>query len=812
MPSAETLEPRLSNDDPLVSVLVSSWSAERFMRELLHDLTRQTIREQMEIIIVDAASPTDEGAIVREFQKKFANIVYTRTRERETAHASVNRAFSMARGRYITPAATDDRHHPEAFERLVGILESDPGAILAYADCALTTEENVRLEDGPIAAHFRWPEFDPRLLWDVCYIGPQPLYRRELHELYGGFPEEFVVAGDYELWLRVVAAGERFRHVPEVLGLYLQNPGGNEYGHRDLCFEESERARELHWRAAWGTRPQPGTSYLVPCGPGEPDRGPGSKGHRAATSGPSEPGPTQPDESAHATTAPASAKRAAPALPRTSRDGNPLVSVVIPTKDREEFLARAVLSVLAQTVEDLEIIVVNDGGRSVAKLLRGLDTRACITVLELPASRERSAARNAGAALARGTYLCWLDDDDFWDADHLEGLVGFLESTGEAIVYGDARRQVEVLHGSGEDAGYRPERTEAMPLPDFQRDHLLIGNFIPVPCILHRRECFELAGGFDESLSTHEDWDLWIRLSDHFRVHHLARATANISWREDGSTTTSSRAEDFLRTCEIIHARYAPETADRPELQEAQLRYRENLLASFVQTEPARAEDAAPPAATDREELPTATAPEGAAPGAGKLDPIKEMITKGLLDDARRALEMHLTDDPEDGEAWLTRGVLGVQEQNWKDAERSFHAAAATGNDARRAALGLGMTALGAGDAPQAWERFAALTDAHPGDSEVIHWLLRAGTILERWRDLVEPLERHIAADEDDLASQFALAGVYLRASRLEDAQRACDQIESRDPSFDGLAELRAALPARQEVEEPAGREDRVSI
>ena len=774
-----------SADEPLLSVLVSSWSAERFMRELLHDLTRQTIRDRMEVIIVDAASPTDEGAIVREFQKEFNNIVYTRTRERETAHASVNRAFSMARGRYITPAATDDRHHPEAFERLVAALESDPGAILAYADCAVTTQENARLEDGPIAAHFRWPEFDPRHLWDVCYVGPQPLYRRELHELYGGYPEEFVVAGDYELWLRVVAAGERFRHVPEVLGLYLQNLGGNEYGNQDLCFEESERAREMHWIAAWGPRPQPGTSHLVPVNSGEPDRGPGLPVRLDPRTGSA-------SLSTEASAVPAANPH--PGLPaRPARGNEPLVSVIIPTKDRESFLARAVLSVLSQTLEDLEIIVVNDGGSEVARMLRGLDSRGRITSIDLPVSRERSAARNAGAAIARGTYLCWLDDDDFWDADHLESLVGFLESTGEAVVYGDARRHVEVLDENAADVTYRPERMEAMPLPDFQRDSLFVGNFIPVNCIVHRRECFDLAGGFDETLSTHEDWDLWLRISQHFHVHHVARATANISWREDGSTTTSSRAEDFLRTCEIIHARYAPETAGRPELQEAQRRYRENLLSHFVRPEesPERARQGETSSGEAALSPPSGNDEDGQDP----LAEIKHQISEGHLDEARSRLEQHLLDAQEDAEAWLTRGVLGVQEGNWKDAERSFRAAEASGSEPRRTRLGLGMTALGSGDTASAWELFSNLAEENTGDAEVIHWLLRTGTILERWSDLVVPLERHVAAAEDDLASYFALAGVYLRADRPEEAREACSWIEGRDPEFEGLAELRAALP-----------------
>lgn len=83
----------------LISALVSTYRAERFMRGLLEDLEAQTIRDRMEIVIIDSASPEGEGDIVREFQQRFDNIVYQRTPERENAHVSVNRAFALARGR-----------------------------------------------------------------------------------------------------------------------------------------------------------------------------------------------------------------------------------------------------------------------------------------------------------------------------------------------------------------------------------------------------------------------------------------------------------------------------------------------------------------------------------------------------------------------------------------------------------------------------------------------------------------------------------------------------------------------------------------
>ena len=97
---------------PIISALVSTYGAERYMRALLEDLERQTIADQMEIVIIDSASPEDEQGIVREFQQQYDNIRYYRTDERENSHRALNRAIDKARGRYLTLANTDDRHRP----------------------------------------------------------------------------------------------------------------------------------------------------------------------------------------------------------------------------------------------------------------------------------------------------------------------------------------------------------------------------------------------------------------------------------------------------------------------------------------------------------------------------------------------------------------------------------------------------------------------------------------------------------------------------------------------------------------------------
>ncbi|MEW6387208.1 MAG: glycosyltransferase [Thermodesulfobacteriota bacterium] len=248
---------------PLISALVSSYRAERFMRGLLADLERQTLAHRLEIIIVDSNSPQNEGAIVREFQQHYDNIVYLRTPERENSHQSLNRCIQLSRGKYLTLACTDDRRRPDALERQVAILEARPDIALVYGDVAVTDRENQTWESASLIGHFRFPDFDRRLLFQVCYVGPQPLWRRSLHDHYGYFDQDLWQAGDYELWLRL-ALKEEFLHIPEVLGIYFLSPSSNEHADPERLLRESELARERHWPKDWGPRPPQRGGFFVP--------------------------------------------------------------------------------------------------------------------------------------------------------------------------------------------------------------------------------------------------------------------------------------------------------------------------------------------------------------------------------------------------------------------------------------------------------------------------------------------------------------------------------------------------------------------
>jgi GT2 family glycosyltransferase len=229
----------------LISAIVPTYNAGRFMRGLLEDLEGQTIAPRMEIVIVDTQSPTNESAIIKEFQQRYDNIVYIRTERRESSHSAINRCLRAARGKYVTLACTDDRHKKDAFERMAAVLEARPDVALAYANSTITTTENETFENHSRVATYRWTDFDPLQLHYGCYIGPQPMWRRDVHEQYGYFDESLESAGDWDFWLRM-AERETFLHIDEFLGLYLYSPTSSEHHDPELSRRETLLVQQRH--------------------------------------------------------------------------------------------------------------------------------------------------------------------------------------------------------------------------------------------------------------------------------------------------------------------------------------------------------------------------------------------------------------------------------------------------------------------------------------------------------------------------------------------------------------------------------------
>ncbi len=234
----------------LVSAIISTCNSERFIAGCIEDLEVQTIASRLEIIIVDSGSEQDEEAIVKEFQKKYTNIKYIRTEKRETVCGAWNRGIKIATAKYITTANTDDRHRKDALEQMVNVLEMRPDIALVYADVIKTETENETFECCTDLGHYQWYDWDRNILLDKgCFIGPQPMWRRDVHGLYGYFDDSMVSSGDYEFWLRI-SQTYNFFHLRMPLGLFLLRSDSIENRERETKRIEDLKITNLYKETA----------------------------------------------------------------------------------------------------------------------------------------------------------------------------------------------------------------------------------------------------------------------------------------------------------------------------------------------------------------------------------------------------------------------------------------------------------------------------------------------------------------------------------------------------------------------------------
>jgi glycosyltransferase involved in cell wall biosynthesis len=188
----------------------------------------------------------------------------------------------------------------------------------------------------------------------------------------------------------------------------------------------------------------------------------------------------------------------------------PAISIVLPTFNRRELLAPALDSVAAQTWRDFELIVADDG--SDAPTREWLAARAreqAFTLLLLEHRGNPAAARNAALAVARGRYVAFLDSDDSWLPQKLARQLAALQASGRRWSYTAISRITATgAPLPGDDARGWAIHEGAIFAPLLRQE---VG--LALPTVLAERALIAEAGGFDEQLRVHEDFDLWLRLA-----------------------------------------------------------------------------------------------------------------------------------------------------------------------------------------------------------------------------------------------------------------------------------------------------------
>lgn len=213
---------------------------------------------------------------------------------------------------------------------------------------------------------------------------------------------------------------------------------------------------------------------------------------------------------------------------------NPVISYLVRTKNRPEYLKRCLTSLVKQNYKaKLDVVVVNDGGVDIEDIC--IEYRVNfhrLKLVNIPESIGRPAAANTGLSNAIGEFINFLDDDDEVDEGHTQVFLNhWRRDNSIEVLY----RGIRVVKKTGE--------VQRIYNESFSRGRMMLNNFIPIHGVTFNRKFIDMGCRFDESLKFMEDWDFWIQLSRLTNFTHIPVVTA--TYHMVGSSAASPHMQEI---------------------------------------------------------------------------------------------------------------------------------------------------------------------------------------------------------------------------------------------------------------------------
>jgi glycosyltransferase involved in cell wall biosynthesis len=221
---------------------------------------------------------------------------------------------------------------------------------------------------------------------------------------------------------------------------------------------------------------------------------------------------------------------------RYINSNNDLVSILTPTHNRPDWLQFTLQSLITQTYENWECILVNDAGISVQNVVDNFNDKR-IKYFENSINLDLAGTRNVALSKASGDWFIMLDDDDQLYADAIEFRMWRAKKLNAEVVYGRALQNFYEKQGNG----YRYVGEKLYWDSPFQHDLILVQNTCPCNCLMWSRDIQEKAGLFDTSLKTSEDWAHSVEMSRYADFYETKIIDCQCSYRTDLSQMTGSR-------------------------------------------------------------------------------------------------------------------------------------------------------------------------------------------------------------------------------------------------------------------------------
>jgi GT2 family glycosyltransferase len=467
---------------PLISIALPTYETNiDFLYECIDSIRGQAY-DNWELCIIDDASPSETVRdVIRLYAKNDSRIKYKFLKTNHHIAGATNEAIKLATGDFVSLMDHDDILWPNALYEVVKALNEDKKSDLLYSD-----EDKITDDRHEHTGYFFKPDWNPDFLRSVNYITHFTTVRKTLLEQIGGFKKEYNGAQDWDLFLRITNITHNVYHIPKIIYSWRVHDGSTakDTQAKPYVVEAQQKAltedmRRRGYNDATIERDTKHTGYWNMTYPVQ---------------------------------------------------GEPLISIVIPSKDQYKIIRRCITSIYKKTTyQNFEIVLVDTGSTDV-KVLRWYnelkkqhENFKLVDFPEQPFSHSRSS--NKGAEVARGELLVMLNNDtEVLTPNWLELMAGDAQrqeigAVGCLLFFPDGYHIQHAGVGVGL-GGVAANAFSMMTLdqPMSQTQHLMLNTkhnmtAVTAACLMMRKEVFNEVGGFSKDFrSSYNDVDLCLRL------------------------------------------------------------------------------------------------------------------------------------------------------------------------------------------------------------------------------------------------------------------------------------------------------------
>jgi GT2 family glycosyltransferase len=467
---------------PLISVIVPTYNTNLgFLKECLDSVLTQIYDNWQLCIVDDASTDPKVKQLITEYTARDPRIVSKFLKTNQHIAGATNEALKLAKGEFVSLFDHDDLLWPNALYEIVAALNTDKKIDFLYTDeDKITTDRHDHL--GP----FFKPDWNPDFLHSVNYITHFSTIRRSLLDKLGGLRADYNGAQDWDLFLRVTSATNKIHHIPKIVYSWRIHELSTA-----MSTDSKPYVVEAQRKALTDDLARKGYSDVIV----EQDRL--HSGYWNVT---------------------------------YNVQGNPLISIVIPSKNQLEVVKRCINSIYQKTTyQNFEIVLVDTGSTDkrvhkwYAKLQKEHSNFVLVDWPEQPFSYSRSC--NKGSAVAKGELLVMLNNDtEVITPNWLELMAGDAQrkeigAVGCLLFFPGGRYIQHAGVGVGL-GGVAANSFSMMTLtqPMSQTQHLMINTkhdmtAVTAACLMIRKPLFKEIGGFAEEFRvTYNDVDLCLRL------------------------------------------------------------------------------------------------------------------------------------------------------------------------------------------------------------------------------------------------------------------------------------------------------------